>query len=172
MDKKEFLPELFGNHKDHVVKVVVGEERKSSESEGLRELYRQVLVEKKLSVCDEAVTEEEDDNDSFITIDSDDEDYNDDSDCTVSNSQSSDSGYNDYNDYSNISYGINPMFTDRGQGEKAGDEFLFIGKEREQNFEEETIASPVIGKDDDKKTHRIVIVNRDTALVCNESILI
>merc|ERR1712241_1199806 len=117
-------------------------------------------------------TEEDDDNDSFITIDSDDEDYNDDSDCTVSHGQSSDSGYNDYNEYSNTSYGINPMFTGRGHGEKASDEFLFIGKEREKNVEEETTASPVICRDDDKKTHRIVIVNRDTALVCNESILI
>jgi len=139
----------------------------------------------------EDIVEDDDDNDSFITINTDDE-TDEESDATIENSQSSDSGYNDYHDSSpvngrqyktNSSYGVNPMFA-RADGTESCQDFVYFnrGKELQTIPEKEVVKSAEQKKDlrkgdiawsgSLKRTHKIVIINNESALVCNESCLI
>merc|ERR1712029_748091 len=136
---------------------------------------------------------DDDDNDSFITIDTDDDIESDD---TLENSGSSDSGYTEYNDNPAItSYGINPLFAHQdhpqtNDGTEACQDFVFFNQKKEtlhrptqlQTIPEKETRSGTekeeeLQKKDDRKewtgslrrSHRIVIINNESALVCNES---
>jgi len=140
----------------------------------------------------------DDDTDSFITIDTD-EDI--DSDGTIENSQSSDSGYTDYNDHitstNNNSYGINPMFLHQSDGTESCEDFVFFKQNKDNNEKMkqkmversglQTIPEKLYDSIKEprretldlqsksgslKRSHRIVIINNESALVCNESCLI
>ena len=177
-----------------------------------RELYQRAQDNTRRDAglnCEEVAECQEDDNDSddsFITIDEDCEDSCDDSggsDSTLENSQSTDSGF--HTDSNGSSYGVNPLFSLQPNDgtEACQDDFVFFNQKKgESLIRVYTVVTPNITdemktsrrdvtRDDTilsqsqkkspsssqllgslKKSHRIVIINNETALVCNESCLI
>ena len=158
------------------------------------QLYQKASEKKCESDDDYEDINDDDDNDSFITIDTDDEAA--DSDGTIENTESSDSGYTDYQDNSpnsepfHSSFGVNPLFASRQDGTEACQEdFIFFNREvasKDERRDLQTIpekevltTSPVKDKPPAavwtgslKRSHKIVIINNQSALVCNESCLI
>ena len=114
-------------------------------SKNFRELYKKAAqdntrkhCEQKSEEYDEIDLHDDDDNDSFITIDEDYEDYEDEdedgaSDSTLENSQSSDSGYTDSN---GSSYGVNPMFSLQANDgtEACQDDFVFFNQKKGESL--------------------------------------
>ena len=110
-----------------------------SSSKNFRELYQKAGQDNTRKDCEEKSEEyedidlcDDDDTDSFITIDEDYEDYEDEdgaSDSTLENSQSSDSGYTDSN---GSSYGVNPMFSLQANDgtEACQDDFVFFNQKK------------------------------------------
>lgn len=156
-------------------------------SKNFRELYQKAAQDNTRKDCeqksedyDEIDLYDDDDNDSFITIDEDYEDYEDEdedgeSDSTLENSQSSDSGYTDSN---GSSYGVNPMFSLQANDgtEACQDDFVFFNQTKGDIDNKKSQQKPPQSSTDLfgslKKSHRIVIINKESALVCNESCLI
>ena len=101
------------------------------------ELYQKAAVEVSKKGLDEEYEDvEDDDNDSFITIDSDA-----DSDATLEEggagreSESSDSGYTDYAD---LSYGVNPLFSSLGAQDTASQrcqDFVFFKQSQDSGMQ-------------------------------------
>ena len=178
-----------------------------------RELYQRAQDNTRRDAglnCEEVAECQEDDNDSddsFITIDEDCEDSCDDSggsDSTLENSQSTDSGF--HTDSNGSSYGVNPLFSLQPNDgtEACQDDFVFFNQKKGESLirvytvvvtpnitdemktsrrdvtRDDTILSQSQRKSPSssqllgslKKSHRIVIINNETALVCNESCLI
>ena len=106
-------------------------------SKNYRELYQKATQDNTRKDCEQKSEEyedidlyDDDDNDSFITIDEDYEDYEDEdgaSDSTLENSQSSDSGYTD-----GSSYGVNPLFSHQANDgtEACQDDFVFFNQKK------------------------------------------
>ena len=181
-----------------------------SSSKNFRELYQKAAQDNSRKDCEEKGEEyeeidlyDDDDTDSFITIDEDYEDYEDEdgeSDSTLENSQSSDSGYTDSN---GSSYGVNPMFSLQANDgtEACQEDFVFFNQKKKGesrscpdkkimfcnsahiagDIENKRCEIPIQQKPPQsssdlfgslKKSHRIVIINKESALVCNESCLI
>lgn len=142
-------------------------------SKNFRELYQKAKTmkdcEEKSEEYEEIDLSEDDDNDSFITIDDDYQDDDDDdgaSDSTLENSQSSDSGYTD-----GSSYGVNPLFSIQANDgtEACQEDFVFFNQKADETRTPPS-SQQIFGSL--KKSHRIVIINNEAALVCNESCLI
>ena len=127
--------------------VKTSDDSKTSPSKGssknFRELYQKAAQDNTRKDCepksedyDEIDLYDDDDNDSFITIDEDYEDYEDEdgaSDSTLENSQSSDSGYTDSN---GSSYGVNPMFSLQANDgtEACQDDFVFFNQTKGESL--------------------------------------
>ena len=114
-----------------------------SSSKNFRELYQKAAQDSTRRDCEQRGEEyeeidlyDDDDNDSFITIDEDYEDYEDEdaaSDSTLENSQSSDSGYTESN---GSSYGVNPMFSLQANDgtEACQDDFVFFNQKKGESL--------------------------------------
>jgi len=159
-----------------------------------RELYQKAQdntmkdIEKKSDAEIEEYEDGDDDDDSFITIDEDDyyEDDSGGSDSTLENSQSTDSGF--HTDSAGSSYGVNPLFSLQSNDgtEACQDDFVFFNQKKDDSEKTRAGRIPVSAGGTRakqklsssgsfgslKRSHRIVIINNETALVCNESCLI
>ena len=104
-----------------------------------RELYQRAQDNtRKCEEVDEYQEEDDDSDDSFITIDEDCEDSCDDSggsDSTLENSQSTDSGF--HTDSNGSSYGVNPLFSLQPNDgtETCQDDFVFFNQKKGESLE-------------------------------------
>jgi len=193
--KKEELTESKEDEKfnDPIVKnqnIPIVSPCKKVTPKNFRQLYQKALDGKKVEddIYETVDEEDDDDNDSFITINSSD----DDSDYTLENSESSDSGIIEHDFDSTASFGINPLFSKHSKDQmsttsRACKEFVYIPQREEGaksllltgNTVGKTLKSHMVTKTDRQRMtgsgrsqRKIVILNDESAMIVNESCLI